>query len=189
MLAYPVENFAPKRRRLGLLDLLTPVSSKIQSAFALLGINLSAPYDIDLRRWTDPSAPGKCMWRGYSQSPKSTSKPPKAAKVPFWESAFTQWLCTWINRQRLAEYPRISPNSWCRVALVPAELPERLKQGEKHLDADHQIPIEVRPDLRLSLDNLRTRCNSLSQREDDAGVGRPDQNLPECRPGCHPGGS
>ena len=28
-----------------------------------------------------------------------------------------------------------------------------------HLHADHQIPIEQRPDLRLDLDNLRTRCN------------------------------
>ena len=40
-----------------------------------------------------------------------------------------------------------------------AELRERFSQGEKHLHADHQIPIEQRPDLRLSLDNLRTRCN------------------------------
>jgi 5-methylcytosine-specific restriction endonuclease McrA len=46
------------------------------------------------------------------------------------------------------------------VARVLAELRERFSQGEKHLHADHQIPIEVRPDLRLVLDNLQTRCNS-----------------------------
>jgi 5-methylcytosine-specific restriction enzyme A len=45
------------------------------------------------------------------------------------------------------------------VEQVLAELRERFRQGEKHLHADHQIPIEERPDLRLSLDNLRTRCN------------------------------
>jgi 5-methylcytosine-specific restriction endonuclease McrA len=45
------------------------------------------------------------------------------------------------------------------VAQVLAELRERFSQGERHLHADHQIPIEKRPDLRLSLDDLRTRCN------------------------------
>jgi 5-methylcytosine-specific restriction enzyme A len=45
------------------------------------------------------------------------------------------------------------------VEQVLAELRERFSRGEKHLHADHQIPIEKRPDLRLSLDNLRTRCN------------------------------
>jgi 5-methylcytosine-specific restriction endonuclease McrA len=47
-----------------------------------------------------------------------------------------------------------------RVEQVLAELRERFSRGEKHLHADHQIPIEQRPDLRLELDNLRTRCNS-----------------------------
>jgi 5-methylcytosine-specific restriction endonuclease McrA len=46
------------------------------------------------------------------------------------------------------------------VEQVLAELRERFSQGEKHLHADHQIPIHDRPDLRLSLDNLRTRCNA-----------------------------
>lgn len=31
------------------------------------------------------------------------------------------------------------------VEQVLAELRERFSQGEKHLHADHQIPIEVRP--------------------------------------------
>jgi len=46
------------------------------------------------------------------------------------------------------------------VEQVLAELRERFSQGEKHLHADHQVPIHDRPDLRLSLDNLRTRCNA-----------------------------
>src|ERR1700733_10328416 len=45
------------------------------------------------------------------------------------------------------------------TAKVLQELRERFHQGETHLHADHQIPIEQRPDLRLDLDNLRTRCN------------------------------
>lgn len=32
-------------------------------------------------------------------------------------------------------------------------------RNEQHLHADHQMSIEERPDLRLDLDNLRTRCN------------------------------
>jgi 5-methylcytosine-specific restriction enzyme A len=45
------------------------------------------------------------------------------------------------------------------VDQVLAELRERFGRGERHLHADHEIPIEERPDLRLVLDNLRTRCN------------------------------
>ncbi len=29
----------------------------------------------------------------------------------------------------------------------------------RHLHADHEIPIEKRPDLRLDLDNLKTMCS------------------------------
>jgi 5-methylcytosine-specific restriction endonuclease McrA len=39
------------------------------------------------------------------------------------------------------------------------ELRRAFARGERHLHADHQIPIEVRPNLRLDLDNLRTRCD------------------------------
>src|ERR1019366_3556302 len=42
---------------------------------------------------------------------------------------------------------------------VLAELRDRHNRRERHLHADHQIPIEERPDLRLDLDNLRTRCD------------------------------
>ena len=39
------------------------------------------------------------------------------------------------------------------------ELRDRFADGLTHLHADHQIPIAERPDLRLDLDNLRTRCD------------------------------
>jgi 5-methylcytosine-specific restriction enzyme A len=45
------------------------------------------------------------------------------------------------------------------AAQVMAELRDRFSQNERHFHADHQIPIAIRPDLRLDLDNLRTRCN------------------------------
>ena len=45
------------------------------------------------------------------------------------------------------------------TAEVLTELRTRFARGERHLHADHEIPIEVRPDLRLDLDNLRTRCD------------------------------
>ena len=40
------------------------------------------------------------------------------------------------------------------------ELRRAFARGDRHLHADHQIPIADRPDLRLDLDNLRTRCDS-----------------------------
>jgi 5-methylcytosine-specific restriction endonuclease McrA len=53
------------------------------------------------------------------------------------------------------------------------ELRQRLNRGEQHLHADHQIPIAVRPDLRLALDNLQTLCdrchNRKTRREQDWG--------------------
>jgi 5-methylcytosine-specific restriction enzyme A len=42
---------------------------------------------------------------------------------------------------------------------ILAELRDRHNRKERHLHADHQIPISERPDLRLDLDNLRTRCD------------------------------
>jgi 5-methylcytosine-specific restriction enzyme A len=46
------------------------------------------------------------------------------------------------------------------TAVVLEELRRRFASNERHLHADHEIPIEVKPDLRLDLDNLRTRCNT-----------------------------
>ena len=42
---------------------------------------------------------------------------------------------------------------------VLEELRQRFHSGETHLHADHIIPIEERPDLRLDLDNMRTLCS------------------------------
>jgi 5-methylcytosine-specific restriction endonuclease McrA len=39
------------------------------------------------------------------------------------------------------------------------ELARRHSHHARHLHADHIIPIDERPDLRLDLDNLATRCN------------------------------
>lgn len=40
------------------------------------------------------------------------------------------------------------------------ELRRAFARGERHLHADHQVPITERPELRLDLDNLRTRCDA-----------------------------
>ena len=45
------------------------------------------------------------------------------------------------------------------VDRVLDELRRRHNRGERHLHADHIKTIEDRPDLRLDLDNLATRCN------------------------------
>jgi 5-methylcytosine-specific restriction protein A len=45
------------------------------------------------------------------------------------------------------------------VERVLDELRRRYNRGDRHLHADHIIPIEERPDLRLALDNLATRCD------------------------------
>lgn len=42
---------------------------------------------------------------------------------------------------------------------VLEELRQRCVSGERHLHADHIVPIAERPDLRLDLDNLATRCD------------------------------
>jgi 5-methylcytosine-specific restriction endonuclease McrA len=42
---------------------------------------------------------------------------------------------------------------------VLAELRDSFNHGERHLHADHQIPIAERPDLRLDLNNMQTRCD------------------------------
>ena len=61
---------------------------------------------------------------------------------------------------------------------VLAELRARHNRGERHLHADHQVPIQERPDLRLDLDNLRTRCDVCHRGKtlrESGGTGRGNQ--------------
>ena len=51
------------------------------------------------------------------------------------------------------------------VEKVLKELRQRLNRGERHLHADHRIPIAVRPDLRLVLDNFQTLCDRCHNRK------------------------
>lgn len=55
---------------------------------------------------------------------------------------------------------------------ILAELTANYRQGERHLQADHQIPITDRPDLRLSLENLRTRCDECHRKKTRSPVRR-----------------
>ena len=63
---------------------------------------------------------------------------------------------------------------------VLAELRDSFNRGERHLHADHEIPIAERPDLRLDLDNMRTRgdaCHRAKTMRETAakGTGRAGQ--------------
>ena len=55
------------------------------------------------------------------------------------------------------------------AAHVIDELRQAFNRGDRHLHADHQVPIEDRPDLRLVLDNLRTRCDQCHNRKTARG--------------------
>jgi len=59
--------------------------------------------------------------------------------------------------------------------VVLAELRARRSAGATHLQGDHQITIEERPDLRLELSNIATRCDRCHARKtarEDGGFGR-----------------
>ena len=45
------------------------------------------------------------------------------------------------------------------IEAILEELRSRWHRKQRHLHGDHDTPIEERPDLRLDLDNYRTRCN------------------------------
>jgi len=51
------------------------------------------------------------------------------------------------------------------IAKVLEELARAQQACERHLHADHKIRIELRPDLRLDLDNLQTLCDSCHNRK------------------------
>jgi 5-methylcytosine-specific restriction endonuclease McrA len=66
------------------------------------------------------------------------------------------------------------------VGKVLDELRQRLNRGERHLHADHELPIAVRPDLRLVLTNLQTlcdRCHNRKTRLETAAGRRPGRSL------------
>lgn len=50
------------------------------------------------------------------------------------------------------------------TAKILAELRVRCANGDRHLHADHIIPIAEKPELRLDLDNLATRCDQCHKR-------------------------
>ena len=45
------------------------------------------------------------------------------------------------------------------IEKVLGELRRAQQSGDRHLHADHKIRIELRPDLRLDLENLQTLCD------------------------------
>ena len=48
---------------------------------------------------------------------------------------------------------------------VLVELRQRFSRGERHLHADHRVPIALQPDLRLVLENLQTLCDACHNRK------------------------
>jgi len=74
------------------------------------------------------------------------------------------------------------------VAMPPAdrilnELRLRFADGRTHLHADHVIPIEQAPALRLDLGNLQTTCNHCNVSRRNQGNPRADVTLPTGVPG------
>jgi len=45
------------------------------------------------------------------------------------------------------------------IHVILEEVRQRKNSNDVHLHGEHDVPIEVRPDLRLSLDNYKTRCS------------------------------
>lgn len=66
--------------------------------------------------------------------------------------------------------------------VILEELRRRYNRNDRHLHADHQIPIERRPDLRRDLDNYRTRCNEChgakTLRDNVPTTGRRKEQVP-----------
>lgn len=70
----------------------------------------------------------------------------------------------------------------CRQTGIPlpdakvllAELRAAYRQRGRHLHADHEVPINLRPELRLDLKNVKTRCNvchNAKTAREDGGFG------------------
>lgn len=85
-----------------------------------------------------------------------------------WRCVDCGWEPDIVREFRLVDLPM--PDT--RVVLD--ELRRAFARGDRHLHADHQIPIEVAPDLRLDIDNLKTRCDRCHNRKtvrDNGGFG------------------
>src|ERR1039457_3208758 len=97
-------------------------------------------------------------------------------------------LDTWLSRtqpqrghdeRRDVSAERDHNADHCRLAQsVQDELRGPVACGECHVHAHHHIPIAELSDLRLGLDSLRTRCESLPVREADARVRRNGTGMP-----------
>ena len=90
--------------------------------------------------------------RGYDGNYRKLRKP------CFLRDAWTCVDCGWMP-EIVAQSIEVGVN------LPPADmvmdfLRRQYAQGARHLHADHQLPVQSRPDLRLDLTNLRTRCNT-----------------------------
>ena len=87
-----------------------------------------------------------------------------------WTCVDCQWMPTLVE-----QYKRIGIEEGPSVAAVLEELRIRKLQGLRHLHGDHIETIETRPDLRLVLSNVATRCDACHARKtarEDGGFGR-----------------
>lgn len=86
-----------------------------------------------------------------------------------WRCVDCGWEPEIVSDFRLAGLPAPTPQ------IVLRHLSAAYARGERHLHADHQVPIEQREDLRLDLDNYQTLCNYCHSRKtanEDGGFGR-----------------
>ena len=71
-----------------------------------------------------------------------------------------QWRCVkcgW-EPETVIDYRRFEMGTPPTVEVIE-ELRRRYNKRERHLHADHVIPVDARPDLRLDLGNMQTLCN------------------------------
>ena len=80
------------------------------------------------------------------------------------------WTCVDCGWQPdiVALYKRLGIDEAPQTAAVLDELRARKVAGLRHLHGDHVLSIERRPDLRLDLGNIATRCDICHARK---GVG------------------
>ena len=87
-----------------------------------------------------------------------------------------RWTCIDCGWQpRIVEtWARLGTNRLPPTPAILAELRQRYNARQTHLQADHIVPIEQRPDLRSTLSNYATRCSRCHARKTattDGGFG------------------